>query len=55
MRKSTKRKLKVFIVDVAMIFLATQLTFVLQEGNKKAGYISSVECSAEPHTYSFSE
>lgn len=55
MRKSTKRKLKVFVVDIAMIFLATQLTFVLQEGNRRIGHISSVECNAGPYAYSFSE
>ena len=34
MRKSTRRKLKVYAVDAAMILLATQVTVVLKAANK---------------------
>lgn len=34
MRKSTRRKLKVYAVDAAMILLAAQVTVVLKADNK---------------------
>lgn len=34
MRKSTRRKLKVYAVDAAMLLLAAQVTVVLRAGNK---------------------
>lgn len=42
MRKSTRRKLKVYAVDAAMILLAAQVTVVLKADNKAESFLEGV-------------